>query len=192
MNTPFEADAKSEKKTPAKKPEAFTLIELLVVIAIIAVLAGIMLAAINSSLASAKRVTAKNLAVNIATAIAGYESEYGRLPSNGTSTNFDTALVTMLCTSNDAVNNPRGIIFLDASVWKNGKGGTNANGFCDPFNANHPFSIALDTSYVNMLSNMPAQTNLGGTIYSTNITKHIGVWTVWTNSGRTYLIDSWD
>lgn len=163
------------------------------VIAIIAVLAGLLLPAISAALNSAKKTTAKNQVVTIAGAISAYEAEYGKLPSNGTSTNFTTALVNILCTSNDAVNNPRGIIFLEASAWKNGKGGTNANGFCDPFNANNPYSIVMDTTYSSTLPGMPSQSNSGGTIsYTNTVSKDVGVWTIWTNAGKPTLIDSWD
>ena len=189
MSTPF---FKPENKD-RKNPQAFTLIELLVVIAIIAILASLLIPAINTALNSAKKTTAKNLAVGISTAINTYESEYGRLPSNGTSSNFTPTLVNMLCTSNDAVNNPRGIIFLEATAWKPGKGGTNSSGYCDPFSSNSTYFIAMDTSYNNTLTSMPGQSSSGGTITFTNVlNKEVGVWTVWTNGGKTYLIDSWD
>jgi prepilin-type N-terminal cleavage/methylation domain-containing protein len=188
MNSPFKVARKNRKN-----PRAFTLIELLVVICIIAILVGLLIPAITGALNSAKKTTAKNQAVTIAGAISAYESEYGRLPSNGSSTNFGPALVNILCTSNDATNNPRGIVFLDAQAWRSGKGGTNANGFCDPFNANNPYSVAMDTTYAGSLPGMPSQSNSGGTItYTTTLTKDVGVWTVWTNGSRTYLIDSWE
>jgi prepilin-type N-terminal cleavage/methylation domain-containing protein len=167
----------------------FTLIELLVVIAIIAVLAGLLFPAASGALNSAKKTTAKNQAIQIATAITAYESEYGRLPS-ATGSNFDSAMVTMLCTTNDLSNNPRGIVFLEATSWKTGKGGTNSQGYADPFNANSIYSIALDTNYANSLT-VPSQSQ-GGNIGSTNISKHIGVWTIFTNSGKQTLIDSWE
>jgi prepilin-type N-terminal cleavage/methylation domain-containing protein len=169
---------------------AFTLIELLVVIAIIAVLMGLLFPAAQSAINSAKKTTAKNQAVQIATAITAYETEYGRLPSN-TSGQVDTALVSILCSTNDAVNNPRAILFLDSSPWKSGKGGVVTNsGFCDPWS--NVYSVALDTNYVNQLSNMPYQATMGAQTNSTNITKHVGVWTVWTNNSKYYLINSWD
>ena len=174
-----------------KASTGFTLIELLVVIAIIAILMGLLFPAGQNALNSAKKTTAKNQAVQIATAITAYETEYGRLPSN-TSGQVDTALVSILCSTNDAVNNPRAILFMEATAWKNGKGGTNTNGFCDPFNSNNVYSVALDTNYVNQLSNMPYQATNGAQTSSTNITKHLGVWTVWTNNSKYYLINSWD
>ncbi|MCX6959159.1 MAG: type II secretion system protein [Verrucomicrobia bacterium] len=115
----------------SRRPQAFTLIELLVVIAIIAILAGLLFPAGQSAINAAKKTTAKNQVVQIATAITAYETEYGRLPP-GTFTTVNPTLVSILCTANDA-NNPRGLIFLEANAWKNGKGGTNSSGFCDPF-----------------------------------------------------------
>jgi prepilin-type N-terminal cleavage/methylation domain-containing protein len=169
----------------------FTLIELLVVISIIAILAGLALPAMNNALNSAKKTTAKNQAVQIATAITAYETEYGRLPAFSGS-NMASTNIAML-TSADSNNNPRGINFIELSPWKAGKGGTNANGFCDPFSSNNSYSVALDTNYANSLSNMPGQSAAGGTVQYTNtLTKHIGVWTIWTNGTQTYLINSWD
>ena len=168
---------------------AFTLIELLVVVAIIAILAGLLLPAGASAMNSAKKTTAKNQAVQIATAIAAYETEYGKLPNDQTYTNVSPALVTMLCTTNDSTNNSRGIIFLEASTWKTGKGGTNSSGFCDPFSATGVYSVRLDTNYASTIS-VPASSSNVGTF--TNISKHIGVWTIWTNRGQTTLINSWD
>lgn len=168
---------------------AFTLIELLVVIAIIAVLMGLLFPAAQSAINSAKKTTAKNQAVQIATAITAYETEYGRLPSN-TSGQVDPALVSILCSTNDAVNNPRAILFLDSSTWKSGKGGVVSNtGFCDPWS--NVYSVALDTNYTNGLI-LPYQATMGGPTSSTNITKHVGVWTVWSNNSKVYLINSWD
>ncbi len=172
------------------KASAFTLIELLVVIAIIAVLMGLLFPAAQSAINSAKKTTAKNQAVQIATAITAYETEYGRLPAF-TGTNMAASNIAILCTTNDSINNPRAVLFMEAAAWKTGKGGTNANGFCDPWGS--VYSVALDTNYVNQLSNMPYAPTLG-TVSSagTNLTKHVGVWTVWSNSSKQYLINSWD
>lgn len=163
---------------------AFTLIELLVVIAIIAILMGLLFPAAQSALNSAKKTTAKNQVIQIATAITAYETEYGRLPNI---TNMGLSGVGtgpgILCTTNDASNNPRGLIFLDSSVWKSGKGGTNTAGFLDPWS--NVYSVMLDTNYANTLSFSVAGT-------TTNLTKHIAVWTVWTNKAQTNIINSWD
>jgi prepilin-type N-terminal cleavage/methylation domain-containing protein len=177
------------------KSRAFTLIELLVVIAIIAILMGLLFPAAQSAINSAKKTTAKNQVIQIATAITAYETEYGRLPGTN-STNMGPALVSILCTTNDAINNPRGLIFLDSTLWKNGKGGTNSRGYYDPFpatNANVPtniYNVSLDYSYANNQTNVA----LGGGFGTTNLTKHIMVWTtpVIDRNGTTVLINSWD
>jgi prepilin-type N-terminal cleavage/methylation domain-containing protein len=173
------------------KNAAFTLIELLIVIAIIAVIAALALPAMGNALNSAKKTTAKNQAVQIATAITAYETEYGRLPPFS-GTNLTATNIGMLLAS-DTSNNPRGINFIEASTWKSGKGGTNGNGFCDPFSSNNPYSIALDTNYANTLSNLPSQSAYGSNVtYTNTLTKHVAVWTVWTNGSRQVLINSWD
>jgi prepilin-type N-terminal cleavage/methylation domain-containing protein len=177
----------STPQTPHKNSSAFTLIELLVVIAIIAILAGLLFPAGQSALNSAKKTVAKNQVVQIATAITAYETEYGKLPSNSGS-NMSTAFTTILCSTNDTNNNPRAIIFLEASAWKKGKGGTNSSGaFADPFNSNSVYLMALDTNYVNQITVPTNSSNAMGTL-----TKHVGVWTIWTNGTQKTLIDSWD
>ncbi len=184
----------STPRTSGKRSQAFTLIELLVVIAIIAVLMGILMPAASSAMNSAKKTATKNQVIQIATALTAYETEYGRLPSL-TQSNFDNLLVAMLCTTNDTVNNPRGIIFLEAGPWKKGKGGTNASGFfCDPFGnsgVTNSYKIALDTNYANTIQ-VPSQPNPGGPITNAVISKHVGVWTYWINGKQTNIINSWD
>ena len=71
-----------------KNHRAFTLIELLVVIAIIAILAAMLLPALAGVKKHAQRVQAHLQAVDIATAIEKYDSDYGRFP---VSTNAQTA-----------------------------------------------------------------------------------------------------
>jgi prepilin-type N-terminal cleavage/methylation domain-containing protein len=172
---------------PDHKQKAFTLIELLVVIAIIAILASLLIPAGQNAINSSKKTTAKNQAVQIATALTAYETEYGHLPS----VTDNASITAILCTTNDATNNPRALVFLDSSPWRPGKGGTNGGQYLDPWS--NAYSIALDTNYVNTLSSMPSQSNSGGAVnYNATLTKHIGVWTVWTNKSSYYLIDSWD
>ncbi len=170
------------KKTT--RPQAFTLIELLVVISIIAILASLAFPAVNGAMDSAKKAQAKNNAVQIANAVVAYETEYGRLPGNGTTT-VDSTFMKIL-TANDSVNNPRAIVFLEASEWKKGKGGTNSLGYCDPWTATTPYSIALDTDYNNKVDVSTTGTASG----SYSIMKKVGVWNVSTNTR--YRINSWD
>jgi len=169
---------------------AFTLIELLIVILIISILIGLLMPAASYALNMAKKTAAKNQAVQIATAITSYEAEYGRFPTNSTNT-FNAGLVAILCTTNDSTNNPRGLIFLEAGSWKTGKGGTNSLGFCDPFSASNAYRVSMDTGYSNSIT-VSNQATVGGPITSTNITKRVGVWTIWVNGRQTNLINSWD
>ena len=176
----------------ARQFDGFTLIELLVVIAIIGILAGLIFPAAGSAMNGAKKTVAKNQAVQIASAITAYETEYGHLPpSSGSPAMIDAAMVAILCGSTDPVNNPRGISFLDASAWKKGKGGTNSIGYCDPFSASSAYSVAMDSGYSNSIT-VPSQVTPGGAMMSTNLSKHVGVWTVFTNGKQQNLINSWD
>jgi prepilin-type N-terminal cleavage/methylation domain-containing protein len=167
-------------------PQGFTLIELLVVIAIIAILAGLLMPAATNAQNSAKKTTAKNQAVQIATAITAYETEYGRLP-NFLGTTLSSDNLKMLLSS-DSVNNPRGLNFIEVSAWKPGKGGTNSSGFCDPFSSTNVYSVSLDTNYSNFQTNVA----LGGGFGSTNLTKHIMVWSTPKIGKSNALVNSWD
>jgi prepilin-type N-terminal cleavage/methylation domain-containing protein len=170
------------KKTT--RPQAFTLIELLVVISIIAILASLAFPAIGGAMDSAKKTTAKNAAVQIANAVVAYETEYGKLPTNSGGVVNDNFM--KILTANDSTNNPRAIVFLEASAWKKGKGGTNDKGYCDPWTNGVAFSIALDTDYNNRVD---VSTN-GSVSGSFTITKKVGVWNVSTNPK--YRVNSWD
>ena len=177
---------KVTKATNESPNAAFTLIELLIVIAIIAVLAALLFPAGQSAINSANRTTAKNQAVQIATAITAYEAEYGRFPTSAVTT-MNSSLVSELCTS----NNPRGIIFLEANAWRRGKGGTNASGFCSPFTNNSPYQVAMDTNYANSIT-VSNQAAPGGAISSISMNRRVGVWTIWINRSVTNLVNSWD
>ena len=171
-----------------KKASAFTLIELLIVIAIIAILMGLLFPAGQSAMNSAKKTTAKNQIVQIATAITAYEAEYGRLPAF-TGTTMSSANIAMLCTTNDTNNNPRAILFMEVTAYKPGKGGTNSSGFCDPFSETNVYSVALDTNYANQIT---VPMNAASSNNTTTITKHVGVWTIPKVGSTNVLINSWD
>jgi prepilin-type N-terminal cleavage/methylation domain-containing protein len=175
---------KSDSSWILPNRSAFTLVELLVVISIIAILAGLALPAVNGALDSARKAQAKNAAVQIANAVTAYETEYGRLPTNS-GTTVDTTFIKIL-TGEDAANNPRGIVFMEVQAWKKGKGGTNAVGYCDPWNAATAYAIALDNNYDNKVN---VSTN-GDPSGSVTIMKKVGVWNVSTNSK--YRVTSWD
>ena len=148
--------------TNSKKSAAFTLVELLVVISIIVILAGLSFPAVNGALDSAKKTHAKSNAVQIAVAVTAYEMEYGKLPTlTGTTVNRD--FMDILTGTNS-----RGIVFLEAPAWKKGKGGTNDKGYCDPWDSNTPYSIALDND--NYDNSINAGTN------SQSLRKKVGVW----------------
>ncbi len=153
-----------------KSSPAFTLIELLVVIAIIGILMALLFPALSTAMDSAKRTQAKNDVVQLATAITAYETEYGRLPTNGGASGgvSSTFLEPLLGVStNTNSGNPRKIVFIELNAAKKGKGGTNTNGaFVDPWGGAYQFSI--DSDYDNSITN--AGTN------SQSIRKRAAVW----------------
>jgi prepilin-type N-terminal cleavage/methylation domain-containing protein len=60
-----------------RRPSGFTLVELLVVMGIIAVLCGVIIAAVSSAMRFAKRTRANATCVQIQTAMQNYYTEYG-------------------------------------------------------------------------------------------------------------------
>ncbi len=139
--------------------KAFTLIELLVVIGIIAILASILLPALNAAMKRAERSEAQTEVKSIETAVKAYMNEYGKLPAPDNRQGSADWHVNSEGDSEDVMeiltgDNPRKIVFLE---------GPDSNGvFLDPWD--EQYYLYLDTDYDNELS---VQTNgSSGTIYS--------------------------
>lgn len=165
---------------------AFTLIELLVVISIIAILASLAFPAVNGALDSAKKAQAKNAAVQIATAVTAYETEYGRLPVTNATTVNKALMDVLTGIDTNSTSNPRGIVFMEVTEWRKGKGGTNSSGYCDPWGNTNAYQIAMDVNYTNEIT---AGTN------NTKLRKRVAVWNLPSGSAseknRRY-VTSWD
>jgi prepilin-type N-terminal cleavage/methylation domain-containing protein len=159
-----------------KSSRAFTLIELLIVIAIIGILMALLFPAVQSALDAAKRTQAKNDVTQIATAIVGYETEYGRLPStNETAGTVSGDVLTALMGSNTpSAPNPRQIVFLEVNDAKKGKSGyTNSGGgqFVDPWGI--AYKVIYDGDYNNTVS---AGATSGSTAANQSVRKKAAVW----------------
>lgn len=167
LNTPLRLSAQPNGKTS----RGFTLVELLVVISIIAVLMGLLFPVAGSVMRSAKKTQAKNDALQIASAIKGYYTEYGRFPidsgSNDTTLTNDGDLgdlykVLLASPRNDdnvRDNNPRLIVFLDAKDAKNGRGGIDEDYvFRDPWG--QPYQVVIDANYDNEIPSLPSPFSL--------------------------------
>ena len=138
----------------------FTLIELLVVITIIAILASIAVPTGGIVIRKAREVQAKTDLQNLVIAIKGYQTEYNRLPTDGTtSPTSDTEIsleegntfLKVLMKPKDgatSTSNPRQIGFLEVKPAKGGAGGLTEQGaYVDPFSKPsqpHPYNVALD------------------------------------------------
>jgi len=174
-----------------KSSRAFTLIELLIVIAIIGILMSLLFPAVNSAIDAARKAQAKNDAVQIATAITAYETEYGRLPF-ATKTAVDSALINVLAGIDTGSNNPRAIVFLEVQGLKRGKSGTNSSGFMDPWTLMYnppktaPSAVSMDSDYDN---NISVSTN-GLATGTTVLRKKVSVWNVEANTRR--QVRSWE
>jgi prepilin-type N-terminal cleavage/methylation domain-containing protein len=168
-----------------KSPPGFTIIELLVVVAILGVLMSLLFPAVQGALDSAKKAQAKNDAMQIATAIVAYDTEYGRLPnSNSTPQTVGGDVLGALTASNTNLN-PRRIIFLEVLNYKKGKGGKDSNGnFVDPWAK--PYYVALDGDYDNQVG---VSTN-GSASSNATIMRKVGVWNENANSRQ--QVRSWD
>jgi len=145
---------------------AFTLIELLVVIGIIALLAAMLLPAMNSAFKKADATRAKGEMKGIVTAIKSFQAEYSRMPGQtavsandrtfvGRSTGANQTQQRVLMNSlrgglnEQASDNPRKILFLEVAeesmVGTDRKGAAYAMAdgfFLDPWE--NPYNVCVD------------------------------------------------
>ena len=119
---------------------------------------------------AAKKAQAKNDAMQIATAIVAYDTEYGRLPITNSTPQTVMAIILGALTGTDTNLNPRKIIFLEVLNFRKGKGGILNDVFVDPW-ANS-YYVALDGDYDNRVG---VSTN-GTTSSNATIMKKVGVW----------------
>jgi len=141
------------------KRNAFTLIELLVVISIIAILASLAIPAASGVIDRAKKVQAQNAATQIATAVIAYETEYGRMPTDGTGdgTGYANLFNVLGNIGGNLDENPRGIVFLEIPDAKGGKNGLSGTDYNDPWG--HAYVVYMDGNYDNEID-VPDQEKL--------------------------------
>lgn len=161
------------------RKNAFTLVELLIVIGIIALLAAILLPAINTALKKAEEAQANTEVSNIATAVKAYVSEYGKFPNhNGNSGDWNygegatgnaeliNPLRAIAGTGNSAnKNNPRKIVFLEVNTESLDADGN----FIDPWDKQ--YCITMDTDFDN-------ECESGGGKHGTVQGRNVIVWSV--------------
>ncbi len=152
--------------------QALTLLELVMVLAMIGILAALLFPSIAGAIDQARRIQARNDAIQIATAITAYEADYGRLPSilNEESQAVGEDLLKIL-TGNDADNNPKEIPFLDVPIIQSagsGKSGqVHANGaYRDPWGV--AYQVNADSNDDNKIKDP----------YGTTIQKKVIVWSL--------------
>jgi prepilin-type N-terminal cleavage/methylation domain-containing protein len=151
-----------------KSSRAFTLIELLIVIAILGILMALLFPAVQGALDAAKRAQAKNDVVQIATAITGYETEYGRLPAtDAAAVDVGGDVLAALMGSNANSLNPRLIVFLEVQSAKRGKSGITNSKFVDPWGS--AYQVVYDDNYDNRITT-------AGTNGTTSVMKKVAVW----------------
>jgi prepilin-type N-terminal cleavage/methylation domain-containing protein len=181
-----------------KKNIGFTLVELLVVIAIIAILAAILMPAMNAALKKASVTQAQTEVKSLEAAVKAYLNEYSRFPGgNGNANDFSygplgdardnrvlaNALRSVLAVGNtpNYSNNLRKIAFLEVQ-----KDSLNADGdFVDPWGT--PYEVTVDGNFDNSC------TTPGASGYGTVAGKSVLVWShgANTNANTGDEIRSW-
>lgn len=145
----------------------FTLIELLVVIGIIAILASLAFPVTQAVLQRAYKLKAQAMVKDLQVAINNYITEYNRLPQQGQAeapiqTDQSSPLIGILMGEATGQNslNPRGIVFLNANMAKNNRGGLVDNGgaqisLIDQWG--NPYMVLMDGNYDNKVQNPDVQ-----------------------------------
>lgn len=124
---------------------AFTLIEMLVVIAIIGLLAALLLPAIQGALRKAEAGKASTTAVQLATALRNFKSEYGTWPNSTAGDQNMTMVMVNTLTGQDSTTNPRGLVFLEVEAKS-----LASSGYVDPWGNVYRFRV--DQSYAGSLT----------------------------------------
>lgn len=146
---------------------AFTLIELLVVISILAILMGLLFPAVTGALENAKKTQVRNDAMQIATAINNYYTEYGRFPvDEGESGNVNDPELWDVLSGKNPAKNPRAMVFLEIPKAKGGKNGRidGEGNYKDAWGQD--YEIRIDTNYDNELKG-PSGTKKDDTVQKT-------------------------
>jgi len=140
----------------------FTLIEMLVVIGIIGILASLAVPAATGVMKKAKKVKTSAALKDIQLGIKNYQVEYNRYPLRAGSTTEDpipldegSSLLKVLLGQNADKLNPRGIIYIEPTMGKNGTGGLTGSegsyGLMDSWG--EPYQVVMDANYDNKISN---------------------------------------
>lgn len=149
--------------------------ELLVVIAILGILMALLFPAVGAAINTAKRAQAKNDATQIATALKGYYTEYGRWPTGAAENYGDlTGLLLETIRASNNTENPRQIVFLEVNNYKKGKSGVDGSTFVDPWK--QPYKVKIDADYNNKIESLPnTSTSDNATVNGTVAVWSIGV-----------------
>ena len=150
----------------------FTLVELLVVIAIIAILAAMLMPAMNSVFRKAEVSQAQTEIKSIETAVKAFYTDYGKFPhGNGNAADYsygglggyaNNSLLMNVLRGIDTTNNPRRTIYLEVS-----QDSLATNNFVDPWG--QQYEVTVDAGYDNRCNDMK-----GG--YSVATNKIVAVW----------------